>query len=186
MSSNEASPTRSSVPRALAPFLSRRFLKFAAVGLSGVVVNLGFLAVFADLFEIHANVSSALAIELSILSNFMINELWTFRDRTTEGRAMGRMARFHLVALVGASAQWTVFVFGNLLLFSFLGTNPEQWLAGAPEGFFDRYILRAIYRPPDTGHLKYLAQFAGIGVSMSWNFLANFHWTWRAGNSSSA
>ena len=99
----------------LEPFFSVRFLKFCAVGLSGVIVNLGALAVLADLFAIQVNVASALAIEISINTNFLINELWTFRDRREPGQGvLKRLFQFHLVSLVGAIIQWSVFIACNM------------------------------------------------------------------------
>ena len=56
------------------------FLKFGAVGGSGVIVNLAFLAGFRWI-GFHDSLSSALAIEVSIISNFILNERWTFKER---------------------------------------------------------------------------------------------------------
>src|SRR6202044_2216486 len=55
----------------------RTFLRFALVGASGTVVNLG---VFDA--ALHANLSkyvaSPLAVEVSIIWNFVLNNYWTF------------------------------------------------------------------------------------------------------------
>ncbi|MBI4822404.1 MAG: GtrA family protein [Deltaproteobacteria bacterium] len=178
--SSEPSRRSSRLPKAVAPLFSSRFLKFATVGLSGVVVNLAFLGLFADALGIHQNVSSALAIELSILSNFAINDLWTFRDHAGEEGLVARALKFHLVAIVGASVQWAVFVFGNVLLFATLSPHAPEWLGSIQGGALERYVFHPVHSPPETGWLKYLAQLAGIGVATFWNFFANFHWTWRS------
>ena len=162
----------------LKPFLTTRFLKFGAVGASGVVVNLGALWALRNAGLVDT-AASALAIELSILSNFAFNELWTFTDRRDPGQsAMHRCLRFQLVSLVGAGIQWTVFVAANVGLL--------WWLDGAlavgsyfgSEGDLVRYIARPVVSPPDIGAGVYLSQLAGIAVATGWNFLANFHWTW--------
>ena len=59
---------------------SRTFLRYAAVGLSGVVIN---LATFIWLLHLGVNkfLASPLAIELAIVNNFFLNNYWTFRDR---------------------------------------------------------------------------------------------------------
>jgi dolichol-phosphate mannosyltransferase len=154
------------LPRPLKPFASVRFVKFCAVGASGVVVNMGVLALLADLLGAQANVAAAISIEVSINTNFLINELWTFRDRRGgEGGAGRRWAMFHLVSLFGAAAQWSVFVGGNAFV---------AWTAGRAPG-----LVAAITHPPDVGAWMYVSQLAGIAVATLWNFTANFFWTWR-------
>ena len=54
-----------------------RFLKYGTVGASGVLVNMGCLFLLADAIGIHTNLAALLAIECSVLNNFMWNEVWT-------------------------------------------------------------------------------------------------------------
>ena len=61
--------------------LSRKtFIKFALTGLTGVVVNLGCFQLLLS-GGADAYLSSAVAIEISIIWNFFLNNYWTFRDR---------------------------------------------------------------------------------------------------------
>ncbi len=86
----------------------RRFLRFGVVGFSGIVVNFGFYVILHDWAGIYDLLSLALAIELSILNNFIWNELWTFRDRRRGGISiyLARMAGFHISSgLVAMSVQ---------------------------------------------------------------------------------
>lgn len=159
----------------LKPLFTSRFLKFCVVGASGVVVNMGCLTLFARVMGIHANVAAALAIEVSIVTNFLVNEAWTFRDRRTSGALPSRMVRFHLVSLVGAALQWIVFVAANAVFATALGIP----LAGAGGGWIERWIIHPVLTPPDVGSWMYLAQLAGIAVATFWNFFANFYWTWK-------
>ena len=62
----------------------RTFLKFSLVGLSGVLVNLGSFQLLLGL-GIHKYLASPIAIELSIISNFLLNNYWTFADRAMTG-----------------------------------------------------------------------------------------------------
>jgi dolichol-phosphate mannosyltransferase len=89
--------------------LTARFVKFGIVGASGVVVNMGGLYVFKEYAGIPYFVASLIAIELSILSNFTINLLWTWRDRSGEGSVWTKLIRYH----IGAGA--TAFL-GNYLI----------------------------------------------------------------------
>ena len=162
----------------LAPIFTVRFIKFCTVGSSGVGVNLFFLFVFADLFDIHANVSSAMAIFISTLSNFTVNEFWTFRDKRENAarNLFFRLIKFNLVSLGGGLIQWSVFVFFNTVWFLILSGHAQF------EAYFDgssSWLLKPIFSPPEVGGFKYVSQLMGIGVATFWNFLLNFYWTWR-------
>lgn len=63
----------------------QRLLKFAMVGAFGVLVNEGLLFVLTELLGIHCLLSAFLSIECSILSNFTLNDLWTFKDQGDRG-----------------------------------------------------------------------------------------------------
>jgi putative flippase GtrA len=82
--------------------LTSRFIKFGIVGASGVVVNMGGLYVFKEFAGIPYFVASLVAIELSILSNFTINLLWTWSDRSGDGNIWTKLIRYHIGA--GATA----------------------------------------------------------------------------------
>ena len=153
------------------PLFTARFVKFCAVGFSGVFVNLASLAVLADLLLVHVNLAAALAIAVSINTNFAINEVWTFRDRRSESGGLGRRwLRFHMVSMVGAAIQWLVFVGANLAFALVFGHGA----GGDPLG-----LREAVIDPAQVGELKYVSQLLGIGVATLWNYFANFHWTWK-------
>ena len=59
---------------------SRTFLRFAAVGMLGVVVNLG-LFILLVRFGLSKYLASPISIEGSIISNFFLNNFWTFRHQ---------------------------------------------------------------------------------------------------------
>jgi len=92
----------------------RRFLKFCFVGASGVPVNLactwvGYHLLFSPLGEDWRKASSFLfGIAISIFTNFLLNDIWTWRDRPKTGAwgLFGRLARFYLVSSVAACLQF--------------------------------------------------------------------------------
>lgn len=88
---------------------SRTFIKFAIVGASGVVVNLG---VFTLLLAAGVNkyVASPIAIEASIVSNFLLNNYWTFRWRKTRDRIRIKGVKFNAVSLVALGISYGTFV----------------------------------------------------------------------------
>ncbi len=79
-----------------------RLMKFCLVGASGVVVNLGLLWILTEFVGLFYLVSAAVSVEVSILSNFALNELWTFRDRARSAKgALKRVAKFNLICVGG-------------------------------------------------------------------------------------
>ena len=162
------------------PFLTRRFVKFGAVGATGVLVNLGTLALLRRM-DVHTNAASAIAIELSILSNFLINHLWTFGDRRGGAAALSRhLFRFHLVSLAGGAVQFVLFVTLNVVWLRLFGSAAAVAAYGAGAGsVFERWVWHAFFEPPDVGALVYLSQMLGIGVATVSNYLLNFYWTWE-------
>ena len=142
--------------RLLTTLFRRRFARFAAVGSSGVVVNLGVLWLFASLLGVREVVASAIAIEVSIVWNFLLNNAVTYRDRNVYAQADvgGRLLRYNLVSLAGLAIQLGTFVLLRLL------------------------ATRGLHRD-DLGSLRYPAQCAGIALATAWNFTVNLRFTWR-------
>jgi len=58
-----------------------RMVKFALVGLSGVGVNIGILYWLTESAGLFYLASATIAIEVSIISNFSLNNYFTFADR---------------------------------------------------------------------------------------------------------
>jgi dolichol-phosphate mannosyltransferase len=57
-----------------------RFWKFALVGASGVLVNMATLVILAEYFHAHKVIAWMFAVGVSILSNFLLNNAFTWRD----------------------------------------------------------------------------------------------------------
>lgn len=88
-----------------------RFLKFGVVGASGVIVNYGVYVPATRWFGVRNGPAYAAALLVSIFTNFLLNELWTFHDRRSGGRIemARRMGQFYVVSLAGAVINWGVF-----------------------------------------------------------------------------
>jgi dolichol-phosphate mannosyltransferase len=90
--------------RAMVAALEREPVRYGVVGLSGVVVNTGVLALLASA-GLPLGLASALAVETAINSNFLLNACWTFDGRADRGVSFGRYARFHLAAGIAGAAN---------------------------------------------------------------------------------
>jgi dolichol-phosphate mannosyltransferase len=85
------------------------FVKFGIVGLSGVAVNLGVFSVLVWL-GVTAFIASPIAIEASIVSNFLLNNFWTFRWRRTSARLRVKGLKFNVVSLVALVVSYSTFL----------------------------------------------------------------------------
>ncbi|MCF8885484.1 MAG: GtrA family protein [Nitrososphaerota archaeon] len=88
------------IEKVVKKIISTEFLKFNVVGGVGVVVNLLFYILFNDYLHIHYIISGALATELAIINNFILNDIWTFRDRK-KTRLWVRFSLFHASRILG-------------------------------------------------------------------------------------
>jgi dolichol-phosphate mannosyltransferase len=102
-----------------------RFVKFCLVGGSGVVVNLGVYWLLTRFANMSGNYLNALALsiafEASVISNFTLNDFFTFTDRKSKstGNFFIRFLKFNLFSLVGYGIQQAAL----LLFFNVLGWN---------------------------------------------------------------
>ncbi len=127
----------------------RRVMSYAAVGLSGAVVNLGGAAALVHVMGMPAVAALPAATGLAIVNNFLWNDRFTFPEtgRRLPGWAAAgsRFLRFLWVVLVGALLNLTV--------------------AGT--------LLRGLRLPLE------LAVLCGIVTASAWNFLVNSRITWK-------
>jgi putative flippase GtrA len=101
--------------------VSRRFVRFSAVGAGGVAVQAATLAILLRVAGMHYLAATALAVEAAILHNFAWHRRWTWADRPAS-RVMLTLLKFN--ATTGA-----VSLIGNLilmfLLVGLLNLNPQ-------------------------------------------------------------
>ena len=111
------------------------------VGLIGVGVNEGLLILLNKSMGVNFLAAGAIAIEISILSNFVLNDLWTFRDRRT-GHAAVRLAKFNALMLAGLVVNLGVLDLGT----AYFGIDAAvSNLVGIAAAFFLRYALSVKY-----------------------------------------
>jgi dolichol-phosphate mannosyltransferase len=123
--------------------LNPRLIKFGIVGASGVGVNVGCLYLFAEFGRIPYFIASVIAIELSIISNFTANLLWTWRDRSHETTLLTKIVRYH----IGAGA--TAFLGNYLILIALTELFGLHYmisnLIGIAVGTFSNYLINDLW-----------------------------------------
>lgn len=124
------------------PEKMKEFIKFAMVGGSGVLVNMGFFYIFTRWVGIRIEIASPMAIEISILSNFLLNNAWTFRKRDTRFGFIGRILRYHMVTAVAGLVNYLTL----LLLAKVLGIHDlVANLIGIILGTFINFFLNSLW-----------------------------------------
>ena len=75
-----------------------RILRFAVVGGTGVIINTSVLYVLSRWAGLPLLAASALAVELAAISNYLLNDTWTFAARSP---SFGRFVKFNTASLAG-------------------------------------------------------------------------------------
>jgi len=124
------------------PRKMKEFMKFGVVGGSGVLVNMGFFFIFTRYAGIRIEFASPLAIEISILTNFFLNNAWTFRKRDTRIGFGGRILRYHLVTAVAGLVNYlTLLLLANVFGMHDMIAN----LIGILLGTFINFFLNSMW-----------------------------------------
>lgn len=99
-------------------------IKYCIVGLSGIVVNTFILFFFTDVLKIFYLLSSVIAYEVSILTNFIINDQWTFSS-VIPGKSFLTRAMYFNYAMITGTVFGIIFlyIFTDLLSINYLMSN---------------------------------------------------------------
>ena len=89
---------------------TKDFIKYSLVGMSGVFVNLGLYTLLTRYYEVSELLAPLISIESALISNFILNNFWTFGKRTTQSRIRVRFLKFHLASGVSALINYSVFL----------------------------------------------------------------------------
>jgi putative flippase GtrA len=104
----------------------RRFLKFGVVGISGILVNNLALWLLVEFSGLPFYLCSFISIELAIINNFLLNDIWTWSDRRP-GTKIVRLLKYNT-----STAFSSIFINITVLMFF------KEWL-GLP------YILSNLF-----------------------------------------
>lgn len=126
-----------------------RFIRFGVVGFSGVFVDMGIFYLLRDVSGLALTRSAILSSEVAIISNFFLNDFWTFGDisRKQKGakKQIKRFLKFQIICLAG-------------LILNVLIVN----------------VLFNIFN-----FNEYIAKLIAIALVTVWNFWFNLKLSWR-------
>ena len=75
------------------------FMRYATVGVAGTALDVGSLYVFVDLLHIPVLVAAAISFMLAVVNNFILNKIWTFRNKSRNFRK--QFIKFFIVSVIG-------------------------------------------------------------------------------------
>lgn len=126
-----------------------RFLRFCAVGFSGVFVDMAVFYLLRVRLGLEIVPSTMLSAEVAVVNNFLWNDLWTFGDISRQQRGkrqrLKRFFKFNLICLAGIILQ--------ALLVSLL---------------HDAFNVN-----------EFVAKLLAIAIVTFWNFWINLKLSWR-------
>ncbi len=98
------------------------FIKFVIVGLMGFAIDFGFAYFFIHAFQIHKPTANAMSAEIAIISNFFMNNFWSFRHKQVQGGVFAyikKLISFNFISSGSIAIQWL----GMFLTLKFFGDH---------------------------------------------------------------
>jgi putative flippase GtrA len=143
-------PIIKGTPLARRPKEFERFLKFATVGVIGMVIDFSVLNLLVQAVGMKVLVANVFSFSAAVLSNFTWNRLWTFPE-SRQRPLLQQLGQFALVNVIGLGINELVLA---LVLAAIQGVIPSPW----------NYNL---------------AKALAIGIVLFWNFFVNRLWTYK-------
>jgi putative flippase GtrA len=141
------------------PVEQRRFLKFAAVGISGSVVDFGVFNLVSSILGVSSTASQAISFTLAVFNNFIWNRLWTYPE-TKKSSIWKPFIQFGVVNVIGLGIRTLLFLLMEVQMINLAA-----------------FALPKFNNPTIIGHNLTLALV--ILIVMLWNYFANRYWTFK-------
>jgi putative flippase GtrA len=137
-----------------------RFLKFAAVGTFGAVVDFGVMNLLTHFFDSPLVIAGTISFTCAVISNFIWNRFWTYPESRTRP-LVKQLGMFFVVNTAGVAIRIPILHFGEPPIF---------------------HIFESMLHITSTKS-EFLAKNAtlavAVGIVMLWNYFANRYWTYN-------
>jgi putative flippase GtrA len=137
-----------------------RFLKFAAVGVIGAVIDFGMMNLLTQVAGMLLVAAGTISLVCAVTSNFIWNRYWTYPD--SRSRPLARqLIMFFAVNIAGVVIRIPILHF--------------------IESPMIRMMERMNFRTPLSPEFlaKNLTLALAVGIVMLWNFFVNRYWTYN-------
>lgn len=137
-----------------------RFLKFAAVGVIGAVIDFGVMNLLTQAAGMLLVVAGTISFVCAVTSNFIWNRYWTYPD--SRSRPLTRqLIMFFAVNIAGVAIRIPILHFIEPPMIRMM----------------ERMNFRAPLYPEFLA--KNLTLALAVGIVMLWNFFVNRYWTYN-------
>jgi len=140
---------------------TKRFIKFAVVGLSGTVVDFTIFNLCISLLQFNPVTASVYSFTLAVVNNFIWNRNWTYPE--SKSTPIGpQLIKFSVISVIGLIIRTPLFSYLEhpIIKLAENTVNPDFFLT-----------------PATIGHNISLA--IAIVVVLFWNYFANRFWTYK-------
>lgn len=120
--------------------LLMKFLKFGAVGFSGVFVNFGVTWFFKETCKLNKYLSNILGFIFAATTNYFLNRWWTFQSTNPQ---MGEeYAKYFLISVIGLGIDTlTVYLLNGKLKWNFYLSKVFAILVSSLWNFFANLVF---------------------------------------------
>ena len=138
----------------------RRFLKFAAVGAFGSIIDFGMMNLLTQVFSMRLVFAGSLSFICAVINNFLGNRFWTYPESRSR-HILQQLGMFFVVNAAGIAIRVPILHFVE---------PPMEYLVRNSRLFSSL--------PPET-LAKNATLGIAIGIVMLWNFFVNRYWTYN-------
>lgn len=137
-----------------------RFLKFAAVGTLGALIDFGVMNLLTQKAHFDLVPAGTISFLCAVISNFTWNRYWTYPESRSR-HLMHQLGMFFLVNAAGIAIRIPILHFLEPPLLNFL-----------------QVMLRITHRIAEL-LAKNLTLATAVAIVMLWNFFVNRYWTYN-------
>ncbi len=157
----------------------QNFLKFLVVGGLGFVINTVVL-IFGVKIGFKPSLSGPAGAELAIISNFLLNNFWTFSDRTITSWSVlpGKFLQFNFLSLGSVAIQFAFLKTGEKIIGLENFKKPVLELPILKKISFLRFFTR-FKQLTDKFSAYMIFYMMGVGVGLVVNFIVYSTIIWK-------
>jgi putative flippase GtrA len=137
-----------------------RFLKFAAVGVIGAVIDFGVMNLLTQAASMNLVTAGTISFICAVISNFIWNRYWTYPDSRSRP-ITHQLVMFFVVNTAGVAIRIPILHFVEPPM---INVMESANLSGA---FLPNFLARN------------LTLAVAVGTVMLWNFFVNRYWTYN-------
>jgi putative flippase GtrA len=158
------------------------FLKFLVVGTLGFIINTVVL-IFGVKIGLRPSLSGPIGAELAVISNFVLNNLWTFSDRkiTDFSSLPFKFVQFNILSFGSVVIQFTFLKAGERLFglekFKSPIFNQKDKISFVPESLYTLPVVSKHFYPRISWYLLFYV--SGVAVGLVVNFLVYNFIIWK-------